>query len=327
MILSKTFKEDIERLKKNDPAITILNLCGERIYKDGAASLAAAIQANTYLEWLDLQDSNIGDEGAAILAADVLEQNYSTIKKLNLHGNKIGNNGATALATALKINTSLWELDLCFNFINDEGVSMLAKALTTNTTLRVLRLEGNRIGERGATILFEAVQANLKSSLETIELSGNWVHANSRNDINTLLDTRHASTERVRAMEQRAVPYMMSGGKVFKSRDEIKHHLIDARHTSTERLSTIREVPDSMSDRKVSNSRDEINNQGKNSNAKIGLDPIPENDAFENTQQTSTERVKTTERTVPNTASGTKVHSKKRYSIYLFKFCLCSNFF
>ena len=57
---------------------------------------------------LDLYDNNIGDEGATALA-EALKEN-TTLTTLNLASNKIGDEGATALAEALKENKNLIEV-------------------------------------------------------------------------------------------------------------------------------------------------------------------------------------------------------------------------
>ena len=56
---------------------------------------------------------------------------------IHLH-NKIGKNGAFALAHALKVNKSLKELHLSNNDITNEGLDCLIEALEENTTLDIL---------------------------------------------------------------------------------------------------------------------------------------------------------------------------------------------
>ena len=52
--------------------------------------------------------------------------------------NKVGKNGADALADALRVNGSLKELHLRNNDITDEGLKHLAEALLENTALKIL---------------------------------------------------------------------------------------------------------------------------------------------------------------------------------------------
>ena len=51
---------------------------------------------------------------------------------LKLNDNGIGAQGATGLAEALKVNSTLTVLELNFNGIGDQGVTGLAEALKVN---------------------------------------------------------------------------------------------------------------------------------------------------------------------------------------------------
>jgi Ran GTPase-activating protein (RanGAP) involved in mRNA processing and transport len=81
--------------------------------------------------------------------------------KIDLHiyiYNTIGDEGATALANALKVNTAVQDLWLGGNTIGDEGATVLANALTQNSTLQRLRLDGNTIGDEGAKALLDCIK-------------------------------------------------------------------------------------------------------------------------------------------------------------------------
>eukprot|EP00984_Skeletonema_dohrnii_P008654 scaffold3211_cov91-Skeletonema_dohrnii-CCMP3373.AAC.7 len=97
---------------------------------------------------LDLLDNKIGKEGAIALA-EALKEN-TTLTTLTLGWNGIDKEGAIALAEALKENTTLTALKLENNFIDNEGAIALAEALKENTTLTSLNLEYNEIGDEGA---------------------------------------------------------------------------------------------------------------------------------------------------------------------------------
>ena len=66
---------------------------------------------------------------------------------LNLFNNRIGAEGARALAEALKTNKALTSLDLRRNSIGAEGARALAEALKTNSALTSLDLRWNSIGD------------------------------------------------------------------------------------------------------------------------------------------------------------------------------------
>merc|ERR1711935_1238093 len=64
----------------------------------------------------------------------------------DLHGNRIGDAGAAAIAEALKTNTAVTFLGLKNNNIGDAGAAAIAEALETNTAVTSLSLDGNSIG-------------------------------------------------------------------------------------------------------------------------------------------------------------------------------------
>jgi Ran GTPase-activating protein (RanGAP) involved in mRNA processing and transport len=74
---------------------------------------------------VDLTRTHIDDEGAVALA-DALKANTS-VTNMNLGGNKIGDEGASALADAIEANTSLTNIDLCENKIGDVGACRRAE--------------------------------------------------------------------------------------------------------------------------------------------------------------------------------------------------------
>ena len=82
-----------------------------------------------------MYDNKIGDQGA-IAIAKALEVN-AVLKKLVLNDNKIGDQGAIAIADALKFNAVLKELWLYENNIGDQGTIALAEALKFNAVLKL----------------------------------------------------------------------------------------------------------------------------------------------------------------------------------------------
>ncbi|KJE97551.1 hypothetical protein CAOG_09082 [Capsaspora owczarzaki ATCC 30864] len=82
-----------------------------------------------------------------------------------LDGNRIGNAGAQAIAVALKVNTTLTQLDLWSNQIGDEGAQAIAEALRANTTLTWLKLSYNQIGDAGAQAIAEALKVDKRMTL------------------------------------------------------------------------------------------------------------------------------------------------------------------
>ena len=126
---------------------------------------------NKTLTTLNLGSNKIGTEGAKALAK-ALETN-KTLTTLNLWGNEIGPEGAKALAKALETNKILTTLNLGSNKIGDDGVKALVKALETNKTLTTLNLGSNKIGDDGVKALVKALETN--KTLTTLNLWGNEI--------------------------------------------------------------------------------------------------------------------------------------------------------
>ncbi|KAL0251524.1 hypothetical protein GEMRC1_000737 [Eukaryota sp. GEM-RC1] len=107
---------------------------------------------------LNLEDISIGDAGAKSLA-EALKVN-TTLVELDVKGNGILDEGAIALAEALKVNSTLIEMDLGWNSIGNEGAFALAEALHLNSTISVLNLFDNAICDEGAIALTQSLRVN-----------------------------------------------------------------------------------------------------------------------------------------------------------------------
>jgi Ran GTPase-activating protein (RanGAP) involved in mRNA processing and transport len=79
---------------------------------------------------------------------------------------------ASALAIALKENTSVTRINLCRHQIGNNGASAFADALGVNTSVTSINLSLNRIGVRGASELADALKAN--TSVTNVDLSHNY---------------------------------------------------------------------------------------------------------------------------------------------------------
>ena len=102
---------------------------------------------------------------------DILHNEES--QELYLDDNNISDEGAKALAEALKVNTALQGLILDRNNISDEGAEALAEALKVNTALQHLWLENNNISDEGAEALAEALKVN--TALQGLYLDENEI--------------------------------------------------------------------------------------------------------------------------------------------------------
>jgi hypothetical protein len=142
---------------------------------EGTDLLRRLRESDDTLTTFRLDNNNcIADDGAKALA-DALKSN-TTLTSLYLDRQSIQDDGAKALADALKSNTALRTLRLDTNSIQNEGVTALAHALKENTALRTLHLDNNSIEDAGAKALAEALKNN--TNLTTLHL-----HKNSIEDV------------------------------------------------------------------------------------------------------------------------------------------------
>ncbi|XP_068745826.1 NLR family CARD domain-containing protein 3-like isoform X1 [Montipora capricornis] len=113
--------------------------------------------------------NKVGPSCASALAT-ALEIN-STLTYLNLSDNEIGDSGAVALAKAMEFNSTLTFLALSYCKIGDSGAVALARAMEFNSSLTELNLGLNEIGDSGAGALAKAMERN--STLTELDLFEN----------------------------------------------------------------------------------------------------------------------------------------------------------
>nr|XP_016847043.1 PREDICTED: leucine-rich repeat-containing protein 74A [Anolis carolinensis] len=150
--------EQLGQMLANNEALEVLNLSWNHLRMKGAVALSAGLRVRICLMYFRLK---CFAEGRA----------NGTLRVLNVAWNGFGNEGAFALGEALKVNTSLNELDITSNHINNEGAIKLSKGLELNGSLRILKISHNPITVEGAFALVMAVKRNSKSRMEEINIS------------------------------------------------------------------------------------------------------------------------------------------------------------
>lgn len=110
--------------------------------------LAAALEFNTTLRWLNLNNNSIGSKGAIVLARAL--QGNTTLRILNLRGNSIDYSGVANLCNALANNTALVCLDLSNNIIVAKSIARLEQLLMYNFTLLYLGVTDSNKDEQHA---------------------------------------------------------------------------------------------------------------------------------------------------------------------------------
>ena len=120
------------------------------------------------LKKLDISGNKISDDGA-IQLSKCLSTKGSLIE-LDLSKNKISCKGVSAIAKAMHMNTTVQKLDVSNNEISDDCTVALSKCLKTNTALIDLDVSNNSISCKGVSAIAEALQVN-STTLQKLDIS------------------------------------------------------------------------------------------------------------------------------------------------------------
>jgi hypothetical protein len=133
------------------------------------------------------------------------------VTSFDLDMNAIGSNGASAIADALKVNSSLINLLIQHNGIGDKGALAFVDALKVNTSVTKIDLEGNEISATGKLtvenllernrrfrrmLLFDARQL-LLSVLCTDELGVLWPYVVDKDDTDGIVAPANVDAVRI----------------------------------------------------------------------------------------------------------------------------------
>ena len=139
----------------------------------------------------DLSFNNLQSLGcieiAKLLPGNQHNQGFCELKRLDLAGNNITDEGVKHLSTALThTNCKLNNLVLVDNTIIDEGVKHLCRALThTNCKLNRLNLGSKNITDKGVKHLCRAL-THTNCKLNTLKLKSNSITDKGKNLLNSL---------------------------------------------------------------------------------------------------------------------------------------------
>jgi len=137
---------------------TKANLHGQKLQSADAILIGSDLHFMAVLISLVLPTNLIRDDGAKAIA-EALKVN-AVVTTLALGGNYIGGEGAIAISEALKVNAVLTNLNLINNSIGDDGAKAIAEALKVNAVLTTLNLGTNSIRDDGAKAIAEVLKVN-----------------------------------------------------------------------------------------------------------------------------------------------------------------------
>ena len=114
------------------------------------------------------------DRGVLAIVAELQKagDKQAKLEEVDLAGNAIGANGATALASWINVSTKLRAIELRGNSLGDEGVSELASAIGNSLTLNDLGLAQTDMSDAGAEALATALQGKQEFTRDEWNLFG-----------------------------------------------------------------------------------------------------------------------------------------------------------
>uniref|UniRef100_A0A672QYA6 NACHT domain-containing protein n=1 Tax=Sinocyclocheilus grahami TaxID=75366 RepID=A0A672QYA6_SINGR len=136
------------------------------------SALATILGSDTNLKELNMNNNNLQDSGVKLLCTG-LENIKCELEILSLRKCGLTEESCSALATVLRSNSSLKELDLSNNNLQDSGVKKLQNGLeNTNCTLQKLRLSNCDLNEESCSALTSVLSSDF-GSLRDLDLSNN----------------------------------------------------------------------------------------------------------------------------------------------------------
>uniref|UniRef100_H3B3Q3 Uncharacterized protein n=1 Tax=Latimeria chalumnae TaxID=7897 RepID=H3B3Q3_LATCH len=126
-----------------------LDIGNNQLTNEGMKNVVAFLHLNPPLQYLGLSRSNAIDINGWKSFFNSLKTT-THISHLLLDENDLGNEGAKLLAEILKVNQSICKIDLDWNGIGDEGANALIESLKSRgNPLGQLNLDGNQVGGGG----------------------------------------------------------------------------------------------------------------------------------------------------------------------------------
>ncbi|XP_016397917.1 ribonuclease inhibitor-like [Sinocyclocheilus rhinocerous] len=155
------------------------------------------------LRELNLSERELGDTRVNQISA-LLQDKHCTLNTLILRKCVLTEESCSALATVLRSNSSLKELDMSNNNLLDSGVKKLQNGLeNTNRTLKKLRLSDCSITEESYKALASALRSN-PSHLIELDLTGNDPGQSGVKELNDLLQDPNCQLKTLRFLSPAA---------------------------------------------------------------------------------------------------------------------------
>ncbi|XP_058855302.1 NACHT, LRR and PYD domains-containing protein 12-like isoform X2 [Acipenser ruthenus] len=186
----------------NQSTLRELQLGENNLGESGIKLTAALKHPNCKLEKLGLGQCDLTRDCCEDLAS-ALCTNQSTLRELELRGNKLGESGMKLTAALKHPNCKLEKLGLGRCDLTGDCCEDLASALCTNqSTLRELQLGGNHLGESGMKLLTAALK-HPNCKLEKLRLEGCGLPRGCCEDLASALCTNQSTLRELELRENK----------------------------------------------------------------------------------------------------------------------------
>ncbi|KAL3040511.1 hypothetical protein OYC64_011515 [Pagothenia borchgrevinki] len=173
-------------LESPDCRLKTLRLWGCSLSEISCSALISALKSNIHLRDLDLSWNTLQDSGVKLLR-DLLESPDCRLEALRLRECRLTEISCSALASALKSNIHLRDMDLSGNALQDSGVELRDLLESPDCRLEALNLSGCRLTEISCSALISALKSNIH--LRVLDLSNNELKGSDVKLLRDLLES------------------------------------------------------------------------------------------------------------------------------------------
>ncbi|WP_372364657.1 ribonuclease inhibitor [Candidatus Uabimicrobium sp. HlEnr_7] len=164
-------------LLRENPKIKALYSNVNFFHNEGFTYILQGLNKNATLEELSVASNNIRSSSTNLMV-DILQKNSSlrwldlgyspSTKILSGKANKIGDIGAKNIASILRKNKALCQINLTKNQITSHGIHLILEALSENKTIQKIHL-GKKISKKNKSLLARYTTANLSNKEKWIQ--------------------------------------------------------------------------------------------------------------------------------------------------------------